>query len=151
MRMKKAVVRILKVFFFLAAFYSFVLWTTKDGPKFRQHSLRRVADTSFLLRDSSKALTTKEKIALHFVQDTLPGLMRMGLVGKYVRSETKTILYVRGKLWKARTRFFQESLLTESMVYNAVNGYPLETQIVDDTNDHLYARGCELDRKEFFD
>jgi hypothetical protein len=77
--------------------------------------------------------------------------MRSGLIKKYARHQTGTILFVSGKVWKERSRFFKESLLLASLVYNKVNGYPLETRIVDCCSQQLYAHAVSADRKEFFD
>jgi hypothetical protein len=99
-----------------------------------------------------KGLKSDEhRIAQQFDADTLPGLMRSGLIKKYARHQTGTILFVSGKVWKERSRFFKESLLLASLVYNKVNGYPLETRIVDCCSQQLYAHAVSADRKEFFD
>jgi hypothetical protein len=99
-----------------------------------------------------KGLKSDEhRIAQQFDADTLPGLMRCGLIKKYERRQTGTIVFVSGKVWKERSRFFKESLLLASLVYNKVNGYPLETRIVDCCSQQLYAHAISTDRKEFFD
>jgi hypothetical protein len=93
----------------------------------------------------------EHRIAQRFEADTLPGLMRCGLIKKYERRQTGTVLFVAGKVWKARSRFFKESLLLEALVYNKVNGYALETRIVDHYSQQLYAHAISADRKEFYD
>jgi hypothetical protein len=93
----------------------------------------------------------EQRIARHFEADTLPGLIRRGLVKKYERHLNGTKLFVAGEVWKQRSRFFKESLLAEALVYNKVHGYSLETQVIDHCSLHLYARAVSADRKEFFD
>jgi hypothetical protein len=105
----------------------------------------------FLLQHTERFSKDERRIAHHFETDTLPGLMRRGLVKKYSRSESGTILQVEGKIWKKRSYFFKESLLTEILVYNKVNGYGFATVIVDNYSNKLYARAFSEDRKIIFD
>ena len=77
--------------------------------------------------------------------------MRLGLIKKYERHQSGTILYVAGRIWKERSKFFKESLLLGAVVYNKVNGYALETRIVDCNTQQLYAHAVSADRKELFD
>jgi len=93
----------------------------------------------------------EHRIAQQFAADTVPGLMRLGLIKKYERHRTGKIVFVTGKAWKERSRFFKESLLLAALVYNKVNGYPLETRIVDHCSQQLYAHAVSAERKEFFD
>jgi hypothetical protein len=92
----------------------------------------------------------ERRIARHFAVDTLPGLMQRGLIKRYERHNTWTMLHVEGKVWKKRSRFFKVSLLTEVLAYNKVNGYALNTRIVDHHSKELYAQALSEDRKEFF-
>lgn len=82
--------------------------------------------------------------------DTLPGLIQQGLIKKYKRCELGTLIYVAGTIWKKRSKFFKESLLAEILVYNKVNGYALETRVVDHSSLRLYAQASS-EKKEFFD
>jgi hypothetical protein len=77
--------------------------------------------------------------------------MQWGLIKKYERHQTGTLLFVAGKLWSERSRFFKESLLSEVSIYNKVNGYSIETRVVDQCSQHLYALISSLEKKEFFD
>jgi hypothetical protein len=61
------------------------------------------------------------------------------------------MVFVAGSIWKKQSRFFKESMLTEVIVYNKVNGYALETRIVDHRSQRLYAHALSTERKEFFD
>lgn len=81
----------------------------------------------------------EKRIAKHFAADTLPGLMRIGLIHKYLRNESGTSIAVDGKLWKSRSQFFKTSLLTEISVFNKVKEYELSTKIVDSLSGKLYA------------
>lgn len=60
-------------------------------------------------------------------------------------------MFVAGKVWQGRSRFFKDSLLSAVLVYNKVHGYALETRIVDNRSQQLYAHAISEDRKEFFD
>ena len=101
---------------------------------------------------SKKEISSDEqRIAQQFAIDTLPGLMQKGLIKKYERRESKTLLHVEGSIWKKRSRFFKESLLAEILIYNKVNGYALETMVVDHFSQHIYAQASSQEKKEFFD
>jgi hypothetical protein len=104
------------------------------------------------LQDRENEISSDERrIAQHFAIDTLPGLMQRGLIKKIERRQLGTMVFVAGSIWKKRSRFFKESMLTEVIVYNKVNGYALETRIVDHRSQRLYAHALSTERKEFFD
>ncbi len=93
----------------------------------------------------------EQRIAKRFVTDTMPGLMQKGLIKKYERHEFGTSLLVSGKLWKKRSLFFKQSLLTEILIYNEVNGYEVWTQIVDSQSRKLYAQISPSTKIKFYD
>jgi hypothetical protein len=96
--------------------------------------------------------TAKERwIARHFAVDTLPGLMRKGLIHRYKRNASGTFLGVNGNLWKCRSTFFKQSLLREVFVFNKIHGYELSTRIVDSTSGKLYAQISPSAKMDFFD
>jgi len=101
--------------------------------------------------DKKESTGDEMRIARQFEVDTLPGLMHRGLIHKYQRYQSGTLLYVAGKVWRERSRFFKESLLKELLVYNKVHGYAVETRIVDYRSQRLYAQVLSDERKEFFD
>jgi hypothetical protein len=136
----------------MCVIYFVYAWTTQPNT-----IIKRKQDVSHFsaifpyLQDSKEFTNDERRIARHFAIDTLPGLMQKGLIKKYKRYETVTLLLVTGKIWKERSRFFKESLLTEVLVYNKVHGYALETQVVDHRSQRLYAQASSSDKKEFFD
>jgi hypothetical protein len=135
----------------LGLIYIAFIWTNRPDSSV-QRSTNYHRSTHVLLEQWTKNFSREEdRIAQHFSVDTLPGLMRRGLIKKYERHQTGTILFVAGKIWKTRSRFFKESLLSEALVYNKVNGYELETRIIDHRSQQLYAKAISADRKEFFD
>lgn len=136
----------------LCVIYIFYKWTNRfDTVGKRKQDTERLSGL-FPDSQSQKNFTNEERrIAKHFEIDTLPGLMRQGLIKKYERYQTGTLLHVAGNIWKKRSRFFKESLLTEVLVYNNVNGYALETRIVDYNSQILYAQAISSDKKKFFD
>jgi hypothetical protein len=91
------------------------------------------------------------RISNLFAEDTLPRLIQYGLVKKYELTHFRTILFVNGKLWKQRSRFFKNCLLTEILVHNKINGYAPETQIVDNQSRRLFAKISPSFAVTFFD
>ncbi|MFZ1080351.1 MAG: hypothetical protein WAO19_00325 [Candidatus Kryptoniota bacterium] len=91
------------------------------------------------------------RIANLFAKDTLPRLMQYGLVKKYELTQSRTILFVDGKMWKQTSQFFKHCLLTEILIHNKVNGYAPETHIVDNQSKRLFAKITPSDRFAFFD
>lgn len=87
----------------------------------------------------SNSTADERRIAALFAADTLPALMEKGLVKKYRRTGTATVLTVSGNLWKQRSLFFKNSLLSALFVYNKVNSYAPHVHIVDDRSGRLYA------------
>ena len=135
----------------LGLIYTIFVWTGQPGPS-EQQSTNRSHFTRVIPAQSTNEITNEEsRIARHFAVDTLPGLMRLGLIKQYKRHPKGTDIFVAGRVWKERSRFFQESLLSEVLVYNKMNGYELETRIIDHRSRQLYAKAISVDRKEFFD
>jgi hypothetical protein len=98
------------------------------------------------------AFTADERRIAHlFIADTLPRLMNKGLITRYERNAINTNLLVAGRVWKARSRFVKESLMTAVSVYNRVNGFSAWTRIVDDHTGMLYAQVLPSDRKELYE
>jgi hypothetical protein len=135
----------------LGIIYVFYAWTNQPDTSVAKMSHHRRSAQTVPLPWIKENRNYEWRIARHFEFDTLPGLMRRGLVKKYERHQTGTKLFVAGDMWKKRSRFFMESLLTEVLVYNTVHGYARETQIIDHRSQQLYARAVSADRKEFFD
>ena len=92
----------------------------------------------------------ERRIAGQFTDTTLPQLRRLGLIKRYYRTEIETVVTVSGRIWNERSEFFKESLLTQLIVYNRVNGFPSRIRIVDERSERLYAQVIPPDRKEFF-
>jgi hypothetical protein len=93
----------------------------------------------------------ERRIARLFIADTLPRLMKKGLITKYERNVANTTLFVAGRVWKVRTRFVKESLLTAVSVYNRVNGFNPCTRILDNRTGALYAQVLPSDRRELYE
>ena len=127
------------------------LLTDRSDTNIKEKNNHRRATTMSPIQWIKESSSNEQRIAQHFAADTLPGLMRRGLIKRYERHQSGNIIFVEGKVWKARSRFFKESLLSEALVYNKVNGYALETRIVDHRSQQLYACAISTDRKEFFD
>jgi hypothetical protein len=77
--------------------------------------------------------------------------MKKGLIRKYQRSGTGTLLAVHGDLWKHRSLYFKQSLLKEIYVYNKVHDYAVATQIVDSISGRLYAQISPAAKMDFYD
>jgi hypothetical protein len=135
----------------LCAIYIFSEWSTQPMIKQPVKKFDHSRSGLFFLKNHNEANSDEQRIARHFTMDTLPGLMQCGLVKRYERRETGTLLLVSGKIWKERSRFFKESLLTEMLVFNQVNGYATGIHVIDYSSNRLYANALSLDRKEFFD
>lgn len=93
----------------------------------------------------------EQRVATHFIVDTLPGLMQKGLIKKYTREKSGTMVLVAGKIWNERTVFFRECLLKELFIYNKVNGFEPSTRVVDSRSGKLYAEITPPTQIEFFD
>ena len=91
------------------------------------------------------------RISNLFAEDTLPRLIQYGLVKRYELTQFRTVLFVNGKLWKQRSQFFKNCLLTEILVHNKINGYAPETQIVDNQSRRLFAKISPSFAVRFFD
>jgi hypothetical protein len=131
--------------------YIVYVWTNQSDTSIRGNNNHLRSTNMFPMQRTEDFNSDECRIAQHFAIDTLPGLMRCGLIKRYERHQLGNIIFVAGKLWKERSRFFKESLLSEALVYNKVNGFALETQIIDHQSQQLYARAISTDRKEFFD
>lgn len=104
------------------------------------------------LPQPSEAFTADERRIAHlFIADTLPRLMKKGLITRYERNAVTTNLMVAGCVWKSRTRFVKESLMTAVSVYNKVNGFSPWSRILDDRTGMLYAQVLPSDRKELYE
>jgi len=90
-------------------------------------------------RKSRVVDSDEQRIAQQFAKDTLPGLIRNGLITKYERNETGTRIMVSGHVWKNRSQFFKQSFMTALMVYDRVERYQPRAQIVDSISGALYA------------
>jgi hypothetical protein len=141
----------IKLIIGLVLVYTVFIWTNQPDSSIQRTTNHRHSARVLPAQWTKDVNSDESRIARHFAADTLPGLMQLGLVKQYKRHQTGTILFVAGKLWKERSRFFKESLLSEALVYNKVNGYELETRIIDHRSQQLYAKAISADRKEFFD
>jgi hypothetical protein len=95
--------------------------------------------TSYSFLSSDAVSSNEQRISALFAADTLPGLIRKGLIKKYERTDSGTMVTVAGQIWNERSQFFKQSLLTALFVYNKVNGYTPHTRVVDNTSGLLYA------------
>jgi hypothetical protein len=142
----------LKFFAVLCVVYIFIIWANRpDEYGRRRHKTLSSTGIFPHLQHPQEFTGDERRIARHFILDTLPGLMQRGLIRKYERCESRTFLHVAGKVWKNRSRFFKESLLSEILVYNKVRGYALETSIVDHRSRRLYAQALSTEERKFFD
>jgi hypothetical protein len=148
---RKLPVILLKLSIVLCAIYIISVLTNQPDVKQSRKNYEHSRTGLFFLQKQNEPSRDEQRIARHFTMDTLPGLMRRGLIKKYERYETGTLLLVTGKIWKDRSRFFKECLLTEMLVYNQVNGYALGIRVLDSSSRQLYAHALSAERKEFFD
>ena len=138
-----------------AATLVFILWS---GYTFVERSDRRIIDRAskralaFLpAPESSMFISNDERrVANNFISDTLPRLMKMGLITKYQRNEDTTALLVAGRVWNQRSLFVKESLLTAVATYNKVNGFSAWTLVLDDHDGTMYAQVLPSNRKEIY-
>ncbi len=91
------------------------------------------------------------RISRLFAEDTLPRLMQCGLVRKYELTQSRTLLFVNGRMWKGTSKFFKSCLLTEIAVHNKTNGLAPETMVLDDRSRRLFAKISASDAVAFFD
>lgn len=93
----------------------------------------------------------QERIARHFAEDTLPGLIKMGLIKKYRREPSGMLIAVDGKTWKRRSLYFKQCLLQEVAAYNTFHGYEIQTKVIDSTSGILYAQISPPAKIDYFD
>ena len=142
---------VLRLLVTLCVMYIVYLWTNQSNfVIMRKYNTSRYTNLFPLVRKTQEFTGDERRIARHFAIDTLPGLMQRGLITKYERRHNGTLLHVDGKLWNGRSRFFKENLLSEVSIYNKVNGYAIETRIVDRYSHRLYAQVVSLENKEVF-
>jgi hypothetical protein len=142
----------LKLSVVLCLIYLIYVWTCQPSAVVRnKYDASHFANIFSPMRNPKEFSGDECRIARHFTIDTLPGLMQRGLIMKYERHQTGTLLHVAGKLWKKRSRYFKESLLAEVLIYNKVNGYAVETLVVDHSSQRLYAKVSPSEIKEVFD
>lgn len=99
---------------------------------------------------SIAATEQERKTALQFSDTTLPGLKELGLITGFTRTEIETIVTVSGKTWNERSVFFKEQLLDQIFIYNRVNGFAVNTKVVDDETSRLYAQIVPPDQRMIF-
>ena len=132
--------------------FIFYVWTSQPSiVRNNKYGTSRYTNIFPLIRNTQEFSREERRIARHFAIDTLPGLMERGLIVKFERRHNGTLLHVAGRLWKVRSRFFKESLISEISIYNKVNGYAIETRVVDRCSRRLYAEVVSLEKKEIFD
>jgi len=114
-----------------------IIWQVQKPPAAYQYKRKFTCAPSFFYLKKYSA--DEKRIAEHFAADTLPGLMRRGLIRKYLRDVSGTSIAVNRNLWKQRSKFFKTSLLTEISVFNKVQGYEISVKIIDDLSGKMYA------------
>ena len=116
-----------------------------------EHQFRHNLVRNPVLASPSTFTMDEQRIARQFLADTLPQLMRKGLITKYKRTDTNTSLFVIGHVWKERSLFVKQSLLKAVATYNKVNGFSLWTLILDNRNGKLYAQVLPSNRSEVYE
>ena len=142
---------LLKFSVVLCVFYLFSVWTFQSDIKPAGKSSDHPRTDLFFLHKPNESTHDEQRIARHFAIDTLPGLMRMGLIKKYERHESGSLLLVAGKVWKNRSKFFKECFMREMIIYNHVNGYAGGIRVLDSSTHQLYAHVLSENQKEFYD
>jgi hypothetical protein len=101
--------------------------------------------------DTPRFTKDEYRIANHFITDTLPGLLRHGLIKRYTRTESGTMIAVAGHIWEKRSAFFKQSLMAEVLTYEKVNGYALLAQVKDSVSGNLYAQISPEGKIDFYE
>jgi uncharacterized membrane protein len=135
---------------FLFAWGVLVLINRSDAVIVERRNNYRLADSTPITA-AAEFTEEEQRTAKHFIADTLPVLMQRGLIKKYERRETGTIVLVAGGMWKKRSLFFKERFLAEILTHNKVNGYEVRTQVVDSRSGKVYARISPMAKIEFYD
>jgi len=135
--------------FVLLSIVLIIIWQDKKTIPVHKDKQQSLGACPFFSKKECKP--DEQRIANHFSADTLPGLMRKGLIEKYARSASGTCIAVNGILWKIRSKYFKQSLLTEVYVYNKVNDYELSTKIIDSSSGRLYAQISSSAKIDIYD
>ena len=143
--------RLCSILIGIALFGLIMTFVRRSDTAIVERQSRRVFSAQPLFPPIPWFSTEERRIAAMFVADTLPRLMKMGLITKYERNETNTTVLVAGSIWKARTHFVKDSLLKAVSVYNRVNGFAQPTIILDDHTGVLYAQVLPSDKREIYE
>jgi hypothetical protein len=135
--------------FVLLSIVLIIIWQDKKSIPAHKDKQQSLGACPFLSKKECRP--DEQRIANHFSADTLPGLMKKGLIEKYGRSAFGTCIVVNGILWKIRSKYFKQSLLTEVFVYNKVNNYKLSTKIIDSSSGKLYAQISSSAKIDIYD
>ena len=101
------------------------------------HTVKYAFYPSYTSRDAVGDV--EKRVAQNFLKDTIPGLIRRGLITKYERNESGTRIMVSGRVWKKRSQFFKQSFMTALQVYDRLERLQPHARIVDNTSGALYA------------
>ncbi|MFA6469583.1 MAG: hypothetical protein WCW35_11850 [Bacteroidota bacterium] len=146
--MNKATVKNIVVYFIAAIAVGTAYYFTAQ----RDHRIMSRAHHWDAMDDSLRNHYTQEekRIAHQFSDSILPQLKELGLIRSYSRTELETVITVSGTIWRDRSLFFKESLLNQLFVYNKVNGFALNTRIIDNESSVVYAEIIPPDRREIY-
>ena len=101
--------------------------------------------------DSIHTIAEEKQIARQFSDSLLPALKEKGLVLAVERNSIQTIISVNGTIWKERSQFFKETLLSYCVTYNRVNGFSEVIQIVDTDSKKILAEIFSNGKKEIYE
>ncbi len=123
--------------------------TMISGPASAMHAEKYSFSVSHV--NEGSVTPDEQRVAQRFVKDTLPGLIRKGLITRYERNPSGTRIVVSGLLWKNRSTFFKQSFMAALLVYDKVEKFHPHARVVDGASGTLYAEISPESKISFYD
>lgn len=112
---------------------------------------RAFADSVNKLLGSAMFTAQELKLAEKFETDTLPTILKTGLVKQFKRNDDMTFVLVDGTKWVRQEYTTKAELIFEIVITNKVRGYASALQVRDFETGKLYANICPPAIVEMYD
>ncbi|MBI3578903.1 MAG: hypothetical protein HY089_05760, partial [Ignavibacteriales bacterium] len=116
-----------------------VLEGYNSGRNHEQTENHAFADSVNKLLGSTTFTPEELKLAEKFETDTLPTILKTGLVKQFKRNEGMTFVMVDGTKWIRQEHATKADLIFEIVITNKVRGYASALQVLDYKTGKLYA------------
>jgi hypothetical protein len=110
----------------------------KIGPQVSQRGSQTQSDSLHELL-GSKSTEDDRRMTAVFSSDTLPRMLKIGLIKELRRGESNSLMIVNGRMWRARKKETKQELLLQLRSFNKVHNHPTPVQVRDDSTRQLLA------------